>query len=109
MEGCHFRTFTKNEVRTSTRSRESKVLFHKEQKECGKAATARRLNDLYALIAFSLVLELPSNNYGKSSLVSGAKLRPGGGGRSQAGDRPERWRRKNEAGRARAERTAPDS
>ena len=28
-----------------------------------------RLNDLYTLIAFSLVLELPSNNYGKSPLI----------------------------------------
>jgi hypothetical protein len=28
-----------------------------------------RLNDLYTLIAFSLVLELPSDNYGKSPLI----------------------------------------
>ena len=60
------------------------------------------LNDLYALITFSLVLELPSNNYGKSSLVI----------RGQAATKSEavaeakwainrgRWRRKNAASAA---------
>jgi hypothetical protein len=41
------------------------VLFHVTEGQ----SQQDRLNDLYTLIAFSLVLELPSNNYGKSPLI----------------------------------------
>ena len=84
---------------TRDQARLKSAVPRKEQKS-KRQSRQDRLNNLYALITFSLVLELPSNNYGKPSLVIRAKPRPAGGGRSPAGDRPGRWRRKNVAGAA---------